>query len=41
MLSTSDVLEYGGQKGLSEVTKNVRGILKMFDVDVPREPMNH
>ncbi len=40
-LSTLNVLEYGGQRGLSEITKNVRRILKLFEVDVPKEPMFH
>ncbi len=40
-LSTLNVLEYGGERGLSEITKNVRRILKLFEVDVPKEPMFH
>ncbi len=40
-LSTLNVIEYGGQRGLSEVTKNVRRILKLFDFDVPKGPMYH
>lgn len=40
-LSTLNVLEYGSRRGLSEVTKNVRRILKLFDLDVPTEPMYH
>ncbi len=40
-LSTLNVLEYGGQRGLSEITKNVRRILKLFGFDVPKEPMYH
>ena len=40
-LSTLNVLEYGGEKGLSEITKNVRGILKLFGVDAPSEPLYH
>ena len=39
-LNTLDVLQYGGQKGLSEVTKNVRNIFGLFDMDVPKEPLN-
>lgn len=38
-LSTLNVLQYGEQRGLSEVTKNVRRILELFSVDVPTEPM--
>ncbi len=38
-LSTLNVIEYGGQRGLSEVTKNVRRILKLFDLEVPKEPL--
>ncbi|MBR7152832.1 MAG: transposase [Candidatus Methanomethylophilaceae archaeon] len=40
-LSTLNVLEYNGERGLSEVTKNVRRILKLFDVEVPGEPIHH
>ena len=40
-LSTMNILEYGGEKGISEVTRNVRKILKLFDVDVPKEPLHH
>lgn len=40
-LSTLNVLEYGEERGLSEVTKNVRRILKLFDVDVPKTPLYH
>lgn len=40
-LSTLNVLEYGDEKGLSEITKNVRRILKLFGADVPSEPMYH
>lgn len=41
ILSTLNVIEYNGQRGLSEVTKNVRTVLKMFDLEVPKEPMYH
>ena len=40
-LSTLNVLEYGERKGLSEVTKNVRRILEVFDLDVPSVPLYH
>lgn len=40
-LSTLNVLEYGGEKGLSEMIRNVRGILRLFEVDVPSEPLHH
>lgn len=26
---------------LSDVTRNVRSILKLFDIEVPKEPMYH
>lgn len=38
-LSTLNVLEYGGERGLSEITRNVRRILKLFEVEVPSEPL--
>ena len=41
ILSTLNVIEYNGQRGLSEITKNVRTVLKMFDLEVPKEPMHH
>lgn len=40
-LSTMNVLEYGGEKGISEITRNVRRILELFDVEVPKEPFHH
>ncbi len=40
-LSTLNVLEYGGRKGLSEITKNVRRILEVFDLGVPSAPLYH
>lgn len=40
-LSTLDVLEYGGRRGLSEVTRNVRRIMNLFDVEVPSQPLYH
>lgn len=40
-LSTLDVLEYDGRRGLSEVTKNVRDVLALFDLEVPHEPLYH
>ena len=40
-LSTLDVLEYNGERGLSEIIKNVRSILRLFDIEVPKEPMYH
>ena len=40
-LSTMNVLEYGGDRGISEITRNVRRILKLFDVEVPKEPLYH
>ncbi|MBE6519873.1 MAG: hypothetical protein E7Z68_01980 [Thermoplasmata archaeon] len=40
-LSTLNVLEYGRRKGLSEVTKNVRKILEVFNIDVPSVPPYH
>lgn len=40
-LSTLNVLEYNGERGLSEVTRNVRRILKLFYVEVPEEPIHH
>ena len=36
-----NVLEYGGDRGISEITRNVRRILKLFDVEVPKEPLYH
>ena len=39
VLSTLDVLEYEGRRGLSEVTKNVRTVLKLFDTEVPKGPL--
>ena len=36
-LSTLNLIEYGGRRELSEVTKNVRRILEMFDVEVLKE----
>jgi len=39
VLSTLDVLEYEGRRGLSEVTKNVRTVLRLFDTEVPKEPL--
>ena len=39
ILSTLNVLEYGGRKGLSEVTRNVRRVFDLFEVDVPKEPL--
>lgn len=41
ILSTMNVIEYNGQRGLSEITKNFRTVLKMFDSEVPKEPMYH
>jgi len=41
VLSTLDVLEYEGRRGLSEITKNVRTVLKLFDTEVPKEPLYH
>lgn len=41
ILSTLNVIEYNGQRGLSEVTKNVRTVLKLFDLEVPKEPLYH
>ncbi len=41
ILSTLNVMEYNGRRGLSEVTKNVRTVLKMFDIEVPKEPLYH
>lgn len=40
-LSTLNVMEYGGQRGLSEVTRNVRRVLGMFGIEVPKEPIYH
>ena len=40
-LSTLNVLEYEGRRGLSEITRNVRDILKLFDTEVPKEPLYH
>lgn len=40
-LSTLNVLEYEGQKGLSEATRNVRRILDIFDLEVPDRPLYH
>ena len=40
-LSTLNVLEYDGQRGLSEVTKNVRRIFDLFQVEVPKGPIYH
>lgn len=40
-LSTLDVLEYNGERGLSEITKNVRSILRLFDIEVPKELIYH
>ena len=40
-LSTLNVLEYEGWRGLSEITRNVRDILKLFDTEVPKEPLYH
>ena len=40
-LSTMNVLEYGGDRGISEITRNVRRILKLFEVEVPKEPLHH
>jgi hypothetical protein len=39
-LSTLNVLEYGGRRGLSEITKNVRRILEVFDLGVPSAPLS-
>ena len=39
VLSTLDVLEYEGRRGLSEITKNVRTVLKLFDTEVPKGPL--
>lgn len=41
ILSTLNVLEYKGQRGLSEVTKNVRRVYELFDIEVPKEPLYH
>ena len=41
ILSTLNVIEYNGERGLSEITKNVRTVLKLFDLEVPKEPMYH
>lgn len=40
-LSTPNVLEYGGEKGLLEITKNVWRILKLFEVDILSGPLHH
>lgn len=40
-LSTLNVMEYDGCRGLSEVTKDVRCIFEMFDVEAPKEPIYH
>ncbi len=40
-LSTMNVLDYGGEKGILEITRNVRRILELFDVEVPKEPLYH
>lgn len=39
-LNTVNALSYGGQKALSEITKNVRRIMDLFGTEVPRTPLS-
>ena len=38
-LNTVNVLRYGEQSGLSEITRNVRRIMDLFGMDVPKTPL--
>lgn len=40
-LRTMNVSEYGGEKGMFEITRNVRKISMFFGVAVLKEPLHH
>lgn len=38
-LNTVNTLCYGNQRALSEITRNVRRIMDLFDMEIPKEPL--
>lgn len=41
LLAILNVMEYDRRRGLSKVTKNFRLILRILDIEVPKEPIYH